>query len=82
MRPPSLDVYIREYCDLCTTMLAELKSEQARYGFELTVIDIDDDDDLEARYASLIPVVEHQGRVLFYYHIDHRALDAAFKAIG
>lgn len=79
---PCLDIYIREYCDLCTKMLAELKSEQTRYGFELTVFDIDDDDDLEARYASLIPVVEHQGKVLFYYHIDRRALDAAFNAIG
>lgn len=75
-------VYMREYCDLCHKMLSQLRILQPQYGFQLRTVDIDDDDDLEARYALMIPVAEHQGRILFYYHIDQRALDAAFGAIG
>lgn len=77
-----LNLYVREYCDLCSKMLAQLREVQNFYGFNLVVIDIEDSDELESKYASLIPVAEHQGKTLFYYHIEPRALDAAFGAIG
>lgn len=77
-----LVVYVREYCDLCRKMLVQLQALQPDYGYALQTVDIDDDDALEQRYAQLIPVAEYQGKTLFYYHIDRRALDAAFGAIG
>lgn len=77
-----LTLYLREYCDLCRRMVAELQGLQSRYGFSLHTVDIDDDDELEEKYALQIPVVEYQGQVLFYYHVDQRALDAAFGAMG
>ena len=79
---PVLHLYVREYCDLCDKVLAELSQLQDKYRFDVRLIDIDADDELEQKYATLIPVAEHEGRILFYYHVDRRALDAAFGAIG
>ncbi len=79
---PIVYIYVREYCDLCAKMLADMVPMQSKFGFELVVVDIDEDDVLESRYAQLIPVAEYQNKVLFYYHMDSRALDAAFGAIG
>lgn len=79
---PVIQLYVREYCDLCDKVLAELRQIQDRYGFAISVVDIDDNDELEQKYAALIPVAEYEGKVLFYYHVDYRALDAAFGAIG
>lgn len=78
----TLQVYVREYCDLCGKMLAELKSLESHYGFGLQIVDIEDDEKLEAKYAALIPVAEFNGFPLFYYHVNRRALDAAFGTIG
>lgn len=77
-----ITLYVREYCDLCQKMLAQLQDLQDDYGFIVQQVDIDDDDALEEKYALLIPVAEYQGRELFHYHVDRCALDAAFGAIG
>lgn len=79
---PVVQLYVREYCDLCAKVLAELRQVQHAYGFAVNVVDIDADDELEQKYAALIPVAECEAKVLFYYHVDYRALDAAFGAIG
>ena len=50
-----LTLYSRVYCSLCHTMLAELKPWQERYGFQLKVLDVDDDPVLEARFNELVP---------------------------
>lgn len=39
-------------------------------GFELEVVDIDDDDDLERRYRALLPVVEVNGEEAFVFEVD------------
>jgi Glutaredoxin-like domain (DUF836) len=47
---------------------------QAELGFELEEIAIDGDEDLEARYRELIPVVEIDGKQEFVYFVDPEAL--------
>ena len=49
---------------------------QEELGFELELVDIDSDRELEARYRELIPVVEIDGRPAFTYFVDRDALAA------
>lgn len=81
MRPtqttPSLRLYIRSYCHLCEHMLAAIHAAQQQHqlSFDLSVIDIDDDDELEARYAALIPIlITDDARTIAMYHLDEHAL--------
>ncbi|MGZ9014694.1 MAG: glutaredoxin family protein, partial [Burkholderiales bacterium] len=54
-----MTVYSRNYCHLCEDMIAGLGALQARYRFELSVIDIDTDPALTARYDEDVPVLAH-----------------------
>jgi Glutaredoxin-like domain (DUF836) len=47
---------------------------QAELGFDLEEVAIDGDDELEARYRELIPVVEIDGKQEFVYFVDPDAL--------
>ena len=47
---------------------------QAELGFDLEEVAIDGDDELEARYRELIPVVEIDGKQEFVYFVDPAAL--------
>lgn len=49
---------------------------QARLGFDLEVVAIDGDPDLEARYRAHLPVVEVDGERAFTYVVDPAALEA------
>ena len=53
-----------------------VRSAQEELGFELELVDIAGDPDLEARYRELLPVVEIDGRRAFTYFVDAEALRA------
>ena len=48
----TLTVYSRTYCHLCDDMIAGLHAVQARFRFDLDIVDVDSDDALEARDAA------------------------------
>jgi hypothetical protein len=50
--------------------------EEARVelGFDLRLVDIAGDAELEARYREWLPVVEIDGERAFVYHVDPAAL--------
>lgn len=75
-----LRVYMRSYCHLCEDMLQALAPFQARYGFALQVIDIEDQPELEARYGEKVPVLAADDKELCHYFLDVRALDAYFAS--
>jgi glutaredoxin len=54
-------------CDRARDVLAALRKEVA---FELREVDITGDDELEARYRELLPVVEIDGRRAFVYYVQ------------
>ncbi|PLR87910.1 glutaredoxin family protein [Bacillus sp. V33-4] len=65
-----LTFYTRTKCPLCDkakTALIEMRSE---YPFELEERDIDESDELTEKYGLMIPVVELDGEMLQYGHID------------
>lgn len=74
-----LSVYIRTYCHLCEDMLAQLEHHRQRLGFQLTIIDIEDDDTLERLYGEKIPVLKAGEYELCHYFLDESALYGYFE---
>jgi len=71
-----LTLYFREYCSLCHQMLAELAPWQARFGFELVVIDVDSDPVLEERFNEMVPVLMDGETEICHWHLNTDSLAA------
>ncbi|WP_233850727.1 glutaredoxin family protein [Paraburkholderia sp. HD33-4] len=76
----SLTLYGRAWCHLCEDMRAALEPLLAEFGVQLTVIDVDSDSSLEARYNELVPVLVCDGVELCHYHLDETRVRAALAA--
>ncbi len=67
-------LYSRTYCHLCHDMLAALEALHGEPGmseFQIEVLDVDADPELEAKYDELVPVlVDGEGRELCHYFLD------------
>lgn len=77
-----LTVYGRTYCHLCDDMVAGLREMQARFAFELAIVDVDRDPALEARYGELVPVLVAGGGELCHYHLDTAKVNDYLSKIG
>jgi hypothetical protein len=51
-----------------------VREVQGDLGFELVLVDIGSDSELEARYREHLPVVEVDGERAFTYFVDAHAL--------
>jgi len=51
-------------------MIAGLRRLQADVAFELEVVDVDSDTELEARYGEHVPVLIAGGMELCHYRLD------------
>lgn len=65
-----LTLLSRVYCHLCHDMEAALLPIAAEFGAEVTVVDVDADPVLEAKYDELVPVLLHGGTELCHYFLD------------
>jgi glutaredoxin len=61
-------------CHLCERALDVVRDVQADLGFELELVDIGGDPELEARYRERLPVLEIDGVQAFTYFVDAEAL--------
>jgi len=57
-------------CHLCDEAKQVLDRQRPLLGFDLEVVDISGDPELEARYREEIPVVLVAGRKAFKYHVE------------
>jgi len=73
---PRLTVLSRAYCHLCEELLAGLRLFQARYAFDIEVIDVDRDPKLEERWGDKVPVLLDGELEICHYYLDHEAVDA------
>ena len=73
-------VYHAAGCHLCERALQVVKEARAERDFDLRVVDIEGDPELEARYREWLPVVEIDGERAFVYYVQAadlaRRLDA------
>ena len=60
----------RDYCHLCHEMEAALRPLADELSIAVTVVDVDANPDLEARYDELVPVLLHGERELCHYFLD------------
>jgi thiol-disulfide isomerase/thioredoxin len=79
---PTLTVYSRTYCHLCDELIAGLQTLQARFRFDLEIVDVDSDEALEARYGEDVPVVEHASYELCRHRLDVALVTDYLAKIG
>jgi hypothetical protein len=65
-----LTLLSRRYCHLCHDMEAALAPLAAEFGAAVTVVDVDSDPLLEAKYDELVPVLLHGQNELCHYFLD------------
>ena len=53
---------------------------QQQYGFELNVVDVDEDENLVARYNELVPVLLDGDVEICHWHLDEAKLQAHLQA--
>ena len=69
-------VYHAADCSLCARALEVVAAVRRDTEFDLELIDIGGDRELEARYRALLPVIEIDGERAFTYFVDGDALRA------
>ncbi len=74
-------VYYATDCHLCARALEVVHEVRAEVGFELDLVDIEGDPELEARYREYVPVLEIDGERAFTYFVDPDALRARLLSI-
>lgn len=74
-----LTLYGRRACHLCEEMHVELLPWRARLGFRLSLVDIDGDRDLEARFGYKVPVLADRDEEICHHYLDETALLAHFE---
>jgi glutaredoxin len=67
-------VYHAADCGLCARALEVVRGVQDELGFDLELVDIEGDPELESRYRESLPVVEIDGQRVFTYFVDAEAL--------
>ncbi|KYG90646.1 thiol-disulfide isomerase [[Bacillus] sp. KCTC 13219] len=70
----TVNFYLRPDCQLCEEGLLTLKLVQEDYAFELTVINIEENEALHEKYMLMIPVVTCDEQTLQYGQLDYVTL--------
>ena len=78
--PIKLRLFGHSYCHLCDEMQRALAPWQQRFGFELEVIDISDDCELESRFGEKVPVLFQGQQEICHYFLDETALQRCLGA--
>jgi glutaredoxin len=73
-------LFTRKGCHLCETAWQRLQARQSIHGFTLESIDVDDDQELAARYGHEVPVVTVNGKVRFRGEVSEILLDRLLRA--
>jgi glutaredoxin len=73
---PRVVVYHAPGCHLCERAIEVVTEARSELGFELALVDISGDADLEARYRERLPVVEIEGEPAFTYFVTREGLRA------
>jgi thioredoxin reductase (NADPH) len=80
-RPPTLTLYSRNYCHLCEEMIEALRGLQGLVRFEIAIVDVDTDPELERRHGDKVPVLVHGERELCHYRLTPSVVTAYLAKI-
>lgn len=70
----NIKFYSRPNCALCEEGLRTLKLVQEDIAFDITLINIEQDDLLHEKYMLMIPVVEFDQTIIQYGQLDYPTL--------
>ena len=79
---PDLFVYSRAQCHLCERMIQRLAEWHKKYGFCLTIINIDQDPALQKKYAARVPLLATADAEICEYFLDEQALSRLLEVRG
>jgi glutaredoxin len=72
-------IYSRPGCHLCDDAKDIIERVRRRHVFELRIINIETDPQLEREYGEQIPVVLINGNKAFKYHVDEAEFEKKVK---
>jgi glutaredoxin len=75
-------IYSRVNCHLCEEAEKSVREVLVEIHFDLEVIDINGDQDLEKLYSEEVPVITINGDVHDYYKVDKQRLLKALRALN
>ena len=75
-------IYSRTNCHLCEDAEKNAREVLGEIHFDLEVIDINGDQDLEKLYSEEVPVITINGDVHDYYKVDKQRLLKALRALN
>lgn len=70
----------RAWCHLCHEMVDALRPIAEEFGWQIEVVDVDEDPRRLARWDELVPVLLHGETELCHYHLDIAAVRARCAA--
>lgn len=71
---PIVTIFGHAWCHLCAKMQIALESLAQPLGFTLELVDIEGNEELEARFGELVPVVFCAGQEVCHYFLDESKL--------
>ena len=82
MQEYELTLFSRLGCHLCEDMQDQLPSYLENSKFELKIVYIDGDDQLEQKYGTLVPVLKSGDHEICHYFLDVKALQQYISEEG
>ena len=76
-----VDIYSRPGCHLCDEAKDVIDRVRQRRPFEVRVINIEEDPELEKAYGTEIPVVFINGNKAFKYRVDENEFENKVKQL-
>jgi len=76
-----IEIYSRPGCHLCDEAKEVVDRVGRRVPFNVSVINIDDDPEMQKLYGEQIPVVFINGNKAFKYHVDEAELEKKAKKL-
>jgi glutaredoxin len=76
-----IDIYSRPGCHLCDEAKDVIDRVRERHAFEVRIINIEEDPELESAYGTEIPVVFINGNKAFKYRVDEGELEKKVKRL-
>jgi glutaredoxin len=77
----NVDIYSRPGCHLCDDAKEAIERVRRRFPFQLRVINIETDAELEKAYGEQIPVVCINGNLVFKYRVDEGEFESQVKTL-
>jgi len=76
-----IEIYSRPGCHLCDDAKAVIEPFARKYPLEVTVTNVDSNEELRAAYGTEIPVILMNGKEAFRHRVDARAFERKLKEL-